>query len=75
MKNGTEEWRLGGVASPLRRAALSRPRGVGDFYDFYKRWSSQIFAFCLLVCGDSGKAEWLTAMHASRSRHTWVSKG
>jgi len=60
MTNGTEEWRKGGVASPLGTDALSRPREVGEFYDFYKRWNSQIFAFCLLVCGDRGKAEWLT---------------
>jgi hypothetical protein len=60
MKNGTEERRKGGVASPLGTDVLSRPREVGDFCDFYKRWSSQIFAFCLLVCGDREKAEWLT---------------
>jgi len=60
MKNDTEEWRQGGVASQSGTDVPSRPRDVCDFYDFYKRWSSQIFAFCLLVCGDRGKAEWLT---------------
>lgn len=60
MKNGTEDWRKGGVASPIGTEVLSRPREVAEFYDFYKRWSSQIFAFCLLVCGDREKAEWLT---------------
>jgi len=60
MKIGTKDWWKGGDASSLGKDALSRPREVGEFYDFYERWSSQIFAFCLLVCGDRGKAEWLT---------------
>lgn len=60
MKNGTEDWRKGGVTSLLGIDMLSRPREVGEFYAFYRRWNSQIFAFCLLVCGDRGKAEWLT---------------
>jgi len=40
--------------------ARSRPRGLGDFYAFYQRWSSQVFAFCLLLCGDRAQPEWFT---------------
>ena len=59
MKTGTEDWWKGGDAALLGIDGLSRPREVGEFHDFYKRWSSQVFAFCLLVYGDRGKAEWL----------------
>jgi len=60
MKIGTKDWWKGGDASSLGKDALSRPREVGEFYDFYERWSSQIFALCLLACGNKGNAEWLT---------------
>jgi hypothetical protein len=36
------------------------PRPLHEFQDCYQRWSSQIFTFCLLVCGDRQKAESLT---------------
>jgi hypothetical protein len=39
---------------------MSPPRELDEFHDFYKRWSSQIFTFCLLSSGDCGEAEWLT---------------
>jgi hypothetical protein len=39
---------------------MSPPRELDEFHDFYKRWSSQIFTFCLLNSGDRGEAEWLT---------------
>jgi hypothetical protein len=60
VKTVKEDRWIGGVASPLGTDVISRPREVGEFHDFYKRWGSQIFAFGLLVCGDREKAEWLT---------------
>jgi len=60
MKIGTEDWWKGGDVLSLGTDVLSGPRQVDVFFDFYERWSSQVFAFCVLVCGDEEKAEWLT---------------
>jgi hypothetical protein len=46
--------------SSIGMHSLSHPRPLREFHDCYKRWSSQIFSFCLLVCGDREKAEALT---------------
>jgi hypothetical protein len=61
MKNGTEEWRQGGVASQSGTDVPSRPRDVGDFYDFYKRWSlPESLPSVSWFAETGGKAEWLT---------------
>jgi len=56
----TEERHKGSGDSPIGAETMSPPRELDEFHDFYKRWSSQIFTFCLLSSGDRGEAEWLT---------------
>ena len=60
MEARTEERHKGSGDSPIGAETMSPPRELDEFHDFYKRWSSQIFTFCLLSSGNRGEAEWLT---------------
>ena len=39
---------------------MPQPRTLQEFRDCYRRWSSQIYSYCLLICGDREGAESLT---------------
>jgi len=45
---------------PIAAGQTFSARKADKFHDFYERWNSQIFAFCLLASGDPQKAELLT---------------
>jgi hypothetical protein len=56
----TTLWHKDSADWSIGKHSMSHPRPLREFHDCYKRWSSQIFSFCLLVCGDREKAESLT---------------
>lgn len=43
-----------------RADPVPQPRELREFRKFYERWSSQVFTFCNLLCGDRARAELCT---------------